>query len=101
MRNVSGGEPVSVLLLRSTLSKWAPNSEAANILLTVEIISVLSTLQSFCEASDKVICKMLFFFFFFVKCLLIVKNGARRTGVCLYGIVAFGQRFFPYHLCPG
>lgn len=76
MRTVSGGEPVSVLLLRSTLSKWAPSSEAANILLIVEIISVLSTLQSFCEASDKVSVKCLFFFFF-VKCLLVVKNGAR------------------------
>lgn len=56
------------------------------------ITSVLLTLQSFSESSDSKIS---------VKCFLIRKHGARLTGVCVYDIGAFSQRFFPCHLCPG
>lgn len=52
MRNNTGGEPVCAFLSGSALLKRASSSVAYNNLLTVGIISVLLTLQSFCQASD-------------------------------------------------
>lgn len=51
-RNATGGKPVCACLSGSALLKRAPSSVACNSLLLGGIISVLLTLQCFCEASD-------------------------------------------------
>ena len=60
VRNVSGGAPVCALLSGSSVT--------CNNLLIEEIVSTLSTLLSFCEASDNKVS---------LKYLSIIKQGAR------------------------